>query len=49
MAKEAEEYPMTSAQKRIYAVSHLIGADTTYNMPIVLTVPFKLENKRQKK
>ncbi|WP_413565385.1 amino acid adenylation domain-containing protein [Bacillus sp. 3P20] len=49
VAKEAEEYPMTSAQKRIYAVSHLIGADTTYNMPIVLTVPFKLEKQKTEK
>ncbi|NPC91659.1 amino acid adenylation domain-containing protein [Bacillus sp. WMMC1349] len=37
---------MTSLQKRIYAACHLLGVDKTYNMPIVLKVPFQLDKQK---
>ncbi|WP_252361787.1 non-ribosomal peptide synthetase, partial [Paenibacillus terrae] len=44
-AKQAY-YPVSSAQKRLYILSHLEGGDVSYNMPGVLTVEGPLQADR---
>ncbi|WP_141695416.1 phosphopantetheine-binding protein, partial [Paenibacillus polymyxa] len=44
-AKQAY-YPVSSAQKRLYILSHLEGGDLSYNMPGVLTVEGPLQADR---
>ncbi|MGG1640084.1 amino acid adenylation domain-containing protein, partial [Paenibacillus sp. NRS-1782] len=44
-AKQAY-YPVSSAQKRLYILSHLEGGDVSYNMPDVLTVEGPLQADR---
>nr|WP_233426242.1 non-ribosomal peptide synthetase [Paenibacillus massiliensis] len=39
-------YPVSSAQKRVYLLSHLEGGDTSYNMPGVLEVAGALDADR---
>ncbi|MGX1571884.1 amino acid adenylation domain-containing protein, partial [Paenibacillus terrae] len=39
-------YPVSSAQKRLYILSHLEGGDVSYNMPGVLTVEGPLQTDR---
>nr|WP_256703699.1 non-ribosomal peptide synthetase [Paenibacillus peoriae] len=39
-------YPVSSAQKRLYILSHLEGGDLSYNMPGVLTVEGPLQADR---
>ncbi|MDU0072246.1 MULTISPECIES: non-ribosomal peptide synthetase [Bacillus] len=45
-AKEQEAYPVSSAQKRIYVLQQLEGAEKSYNMPSVLRLEGKLDLKR---
>nr|WP_237171655.1 amino acid adenylation domain-containing protein [Paenibacillus sp. IHB B 3084] len=45
VAKQAY-YPVSSAQKRLYILSHLEGGDVSYNMPGVLTVEGPLQADR---
>ncbi|UOY87817.1 non-ribosomal peptide synthetase [Bacillus glycinifermentans] len=45
-AEEGETYPVSSAQKRIYVLQQLEGAEKSYNMPSVLQLEGKLDRKR---
>ncbi|MFS1513883.1 non-ribosomal peptide synthase/polyketide synthase [Chengkuizengella sp. SCS-71B] len=38
IVEEGEVYPVSSAQKRMYVMQQLKGADISYNMPLVLTI-----------
>ncbi|MED1738743.1 amino acid adenylation domain-containing protein [Bacillus swezeyi] len=42
-AEEQETYPVSSAQKRLYVLQQLEGAEKSYNMPAVLQLEGKLE------
>ncbi|MFN2746574.1 amino acid adenylation domain-containing protein [Bacillus sp. z60-18] len=42
-AQEQEAYPVSSAQKRLYVLQQLEGAEKTYNMPSVLKLEGKLD------
>ncbi|MBP1312458.1 amino acid adenylation domain-containing protein, partial [Paenibacillus sp. 1182] len=42
-AAQQAYYPVSSAQKRLYILSHLEGGDLSYNMPGVLTVEGPLQ------
>ncbi|MEW9712961.1 amino acid adenylation domain-containing protein [Paenibacillus sp. SI92] len=39
-------YPVSSAQKRLYILSHLAGGELSYNMPTILTVKGPLNKER---
>ena len=45
-AKEQSHYPVSSAQKRMYVLSQMEGAGTSYNMPAVLQLEGKLDQER---
>ncbi|WP_193373336.1 condensation domain-containing protein, partial [Paenibacillus polymyxa] len=45
-AAQQAYYPVSSAQKRLYILSHLEGGDLSYNMPGVLTVEGPLQADR---
>ncbi|MFB9329944.1 amino acid adenylation domain-containing protein [Paenibacillus aurantiacus] len=45
-AEPAEFYPSTSAQKRLYVLSRLDGAATSYNIPMALRINGPLERER---
>ncbi|WP_054740681.1 non-ribosomal peptide synthetase [Cellulosilyticum ruminicola] len=42
-AKEAEYYPLSSAQKRVYALSQFDKDNTNYNMPAIYVLKGKLD------
>ncbi|MCK4260461.1 MAG: amino acid adenylation domain-containing protein [Halanaerobiales bacterium] len=44
--EEKEYYPVSSAQKRIYAVSQLEGDQTSYNLPYMMIISGKLDKER---
>ncbi|WP_432401626.1 amino acid adenylation domain-containing protein [Wukongibacter sp. M2B1] len=41
--EQKEYYPMSSAQKRLYILSQLEGADISYNMPNIMIVEGKID------
>uniref|UniRef100_UPI0013571877 amino acid adenylation domain-containing protein n=1 Tax=Paenibacillus puerhi TaxID=2692622 RepID=UPI0013571877 len=45
-AGDMDYYPVSSAQKRLYILSHLEGGEVSYNMPTVLTVSGLLDRER---
>ncbi|MCY8603160.1 non-ribosomal peptide synthetase, partial [Bacillus sonorensis] len=47
-AEEQETYPVSSAQKRLYVLQQLEGAEKSYNMPSVLHLEGKLDVERLK-
>ncbi len=46
VAEEREYYPVSSAQKRMYVLSHLEGGEVSYNMPGALIIEGSLDKKR---
>nr|WP_083858705.1 non-ribosomal peptide synthetase [Paenibacillus sp. OSY-SE] len=46
LAEESDVYPLSSAQKRLYIVSQLEGADLSYNMPGVVSLEGTLDRER---
>ncbi|MCE5172229.1 amino acid adenylation domain-containing protein [Paenibacillus profundus] len=46
LAEERDVYPLSSAQKRLYIVSQLEGAELSYNMPGVITLEGPLDRTR---
>ncbi|MCY8005267.1 lichenysin non-ribosomal peptide synthetase LicA [Bacillus haynesii] len=47
-APDQETYPVSSAQKRLYVLQQIEGAEKSYNMPAVLQLEGKLDLKRLK-
>lgn len=45
-AREAEYYPLSSAQKRLFVIEQLGGMGITYNIPQVVTIEGKLDVKK---
>ncbi|MCU4666402.1 lichenysin non-ribosomal peptide synthetase LicA [Bacillus paralicheniformis] len=45
-APDRETYPVSSAQKRLYVLQQIEGAEKSYNMPAVLQLEGKLDLKR---
>ncbi|MFB6499508.1 lichenysin non-ribosomal peptide synthetase LicA [Bacillus haynesii] len=45
-APDQETYPVSSAQKRLYVLQQIEGAEKSYNMPAVLQLEGKLDLKR---
>lgn len=45
-APQAEFYPVSSAQKRLYVLNSMAGITTAYNMPFVLQIEGKLDVER---
>ncbi|MDB4867900.1 MAG: lchAA, partial [Cohnella sp.] len=45
-AEQREVYPVTSAQKRLYVLQQLEGADRSYNMPCVMRLDGPLQRER---
>ncbi|RED56619.1 non-ribosomal peptide synthetase [Cohnella lupini] len=45
-AAERPYYPLSSAQKRMYVLSQMEGAGTSYNMPVLLRLEGKLDRMR---
>ncbi|MFC0210899.1 non-ribosomal peptide synthase/polyketide synthase [Paenibacillus chartarius] len=46
VAEERDYYPVSSAQKRLYLLSHLEGGELSYNMPNVMTIEGPLDRVR---
>lgn len=46
VAPKAEDYPLSFAQKRVYVISQLEGAQTSYNMPAAMRVSGRLDKER---
>ncbi|MDP1513431.1 amino acid adenylation domain-containing protein, partial [Paenibacillus ottowii] len=46
VAEEREYYPVSSAQKRMYVLSHLEGGEVSYNMPGALIIEGSLDKER---
>ncbi|WP_025850423.1 non-ribosomal peptide synthetase, partial [Paenibacillus ehimensis] len=45
-AEEREYYPLSSAQKRLYVLQQLEGAELSYNMPVALRLSGALDRER---
>ncbi|MCR8979800.1 condensation domain-containing protein [Brevibacillus laterosporus] len=43
LAEEKDYYPVSSAQKRLYILSHVEGGEISYNMPGVMTIEGQLD------
>ncbi|XOS94519.1 amino acid adenylation domain-containing protein [Brevibacillus laterosporus] len=43
LAEEKDYYPVSSAQKRLYILSHVEGGELSYNMPGVMTIEGQLD------